>query len=66
MPSPRRALPYYKVQVFDKRSVTWRERKVGFDTLEEARQFLDGLPLEQQVRIVRVDQHGYHEVTYNP
>ena len=62
MPSPRRAFPYFKVQVFDQRSVTWREKKVGFDTFEEAKRFIDNLPAEERVRIVRVEEDGYHEV----
>ncbi len=62
MLSPRRAYPYFKVQVFDDRSMTWIEKKQGFDTPEEARKYANDLPPSQKVRIVLVDERGYHEL----
>lgn len=62
MPSPRRAFPYYKIQVYDFTSLTWIERKHGFDTLLQAQQHVAQIPTEANVRIVLVDEEGYHVV----
>lgn len=62
MPSPRRKYPYYKVQTFEERSMTWRERKAGFDTLKEAKQHVAALDPDTKSRIVLVDENGYHDV----
>jgi hypothetical protein len=60
MRSRRRAYPYYKVQILDGRSLTWIERKQGFDTLADAKQYVDEFLTGKQTRIVSVDERGYH------
>lgn len=60
MPSVRRAHPYYKVQVYHARSLTWIERKQGFDTLAQAQRHIAQFLAEEKVRIVSVDEAGYH------
>jgi hypothetical protein len=62
LPSPRRPYPYYKVQYFDDRSVTWREKKTGFDSLTEAREYVARALSIRKTRIVLVDEDGYHVV----
>jgi len=59
---PRRAFPYYKVQILDRRSLSWKERKEGFDTLEEAREFVSRSLTDEKTRIVMVDEKGYHNL----
>ncbi|MGD8451361.1 MAG: hypothetical protein PVJ57_06040 [Phycisphaerae bacterium] len=62
MSSKRRPYPYYKVQVYDERSATWIERKRGFDTLDEARRYVGESLVGANVRVVLVDEQGYHVV----
>jgi hypothetical protein len=62
MPSPRREFPYFKVQTFDERSMTWKERKVGFDTVEEARAFVASLHATAKWKIVVFDEDGHRDI----
>jgi hypothetical protein len=59
MSGARRAYPYYKIQVYDTRSLTWMERKKGFNTLDEAKRHIARFLTSQKARIVLVDDSGY-------
>lgn len=62
MRSPRRNVPYFKCQTFDDRSMTWREYRWSFDTIEEARQHLQETASGRKWKIVMVDEEGHHDV----
>jgi hypothetical protein len=46
---------YYKLQLYDETSLTWRDLKDAFDVLEEARASLEASRRESRVRIMVVD-----------
>jgi hypothetical protein len=46
--------------------MTWKEQKVGFDTIEEARAQTTELNPTVQWRIIRVDAEGYRDVESGP
>lgn len=55
----RTVFPYYKVQRFDDRLMTWRDaRKEAFDTLPEAKSYLATLEPNVKSRIVEVTRGG--------
>lgn len=58
----RRKYPYFKVQTYDERSLTWKERKVGFDTLADAEKHISEQLTGKTVRIIKVDAKGYHTI----
>ncbi len=54
-----RALPYFKVQSRDPKSLAWRDRRrEAFETLADARAFRTTLPQELETRVVRWDESG--------
>ena len=62
MSTRRRTDPYFKVQVFDSRSLTWMEHRQAFDSLSDARIHVEHDLADAETRIVMVDRDGYHPV----
>lgn len=54
----RKDYPYYKVQVFDPRSLAWMDEKRGFGSLDEARSCIQQRLADRQCRIMVVDEKG--------
>jgi hypothetical protein len=54
----RKDYPYYKVQVFDSRSLAWIDEKRGFGSLEDARSFIEERFQDKRCRIMVVDEKG--------
>lgn len=52
----RRKHPYYKVQVYNETSMTWKDERGAFDTVDEAQEFIAAkAPRSKQVRIMVVE-----------
>ena len=54
----RKDYPYYKVQVFDDRSLAWMDEKRGFATLDDARSYIRQELAGRKCRIMVVDEKG--------
>ena len=53
----RRAVPYYKVQVFDDRFQVWKDERKIFDTAEAARNFIEEFIAPRVARIMIVERN---------
>ena len=54
----RKDYPYYKIQVFNPRSLAWIDEKRGFGRLDDARSYIETRLANQQCRIIVVDADG--------
>ena len=58
---PRTKFPYYKVQVFDNRNLSWKDfRREAFDTLDDAEKYVDAQGTKQRLRILVVEERQRH------
>ncbi len=58
-PGKGHAFPYFKVQVRDPRTLSWKDqRKAAFDDEASARAYRDSLSADPETRIMRWDRAG--------
>jgi hypothetical protein len=58
---PRTKFPYYKVHIYDDVKLAWIDaRKEAFNTLEEAKIYIDEALPNQKARILEVNERGRH------
>ena len=62
-----RRTPYYKVQVWDIIGRSWRDEKPGFDTVEEAAEYIaTKLKPDQKTRLMHVTDRGRFPLSDDP
>lgn len=58
---PRTKFPYYKVQVFDNRNLSWKDfRKEAFDAIKDAEKYMEAQGTTRRLRILVVEKSGRH------
>jgi hypothetical protein len=58
---PRTKFPYYKVHIYDDTKLAWVDaRREAFNTLEEAKLYIDEALTNRKARILEVSERGRH------
>ena len=52
----RKDYPYYKVQVYDKSSLSWIDKQKAYITIKDAKDYIDKKGLHEVARIMVVDE----------
>jgi hypothetical protein len=62
----RRDFPYYKVQVLDTINSVWVDERGAFDSLEEARRYIESRLQGKNARVMVVEANGRHPLLEDP
>jgi hypothetical protein len=56
----RRDFPFYKIQFFDIKLGTWKDERRTFDTIDEAKKYIERKNFTEDTRIVRIEERSRH------
>jgi Zn/Cd-binding protein ZinT len=62
----RKIFPYYKIQVFDDTTKAWKDERKAYDTVEEARDYVEKTYSPETARIMVVERNTRYVLGSRP
>lgn len=62
----RKVFPYYKIQVFDDRTIAWKDKQKAYDTIEEAQDYIEKMFSPETARIMVIERNTRYVLGSKP